>query len=1045
MVGGLACFWILPDRVETGGLVPQEQALVADSDSEEGRKETSVGSEPDLLRLVALPKSAADLEATFLADQPRFSHAFIEEGAVAEERIFATASRTVVRQRIMQTPQYPDPVFVEERYDFVLDGRWALESQKLEIANEWMLKIAPADTGVVDSVVVAEGATVVRSIDEIGLWTLRFEDDTIASRETRREKLERIAGIEEVLPNDIIWPTAAPNDPNYSTQWEFAFMEAEAAWDILTDATINDRVSVAAAIVDTGVNVDHVDLSAWVNPGEIAGNGRDDDGNGYKDDIHGYDFYSKNGNVQRTGGHGVNVAFVAGRVANNGVAKVSAAWNLDIMAAVCYSSSGAGSSSAANQAIFYAVNNGARVVNLSFVGGNSFTYKYSIDAAESAGVIVCAGAGNDNGQNLNNSPLYPVSTPNSNVVGVGATTSGDVRAGYSNYGSTAVDVFAPAPSNGTSFSTPVVTSIVSLLIADDPEASHTVIIDRLVRGVDKKDDLIGKSVSGGRVNMLKSLRLNTLRRPKDLVAYSLPEGGNRLFWTDQSTTETGFIVERSTTDPATVANPDDASQMSWQVTGSNVPANVTTFLDSNVSAGQTYFYRVRAKGASRNSARNHATRVTPISAEIPSNFQPSSAVELQALGQGTSILLDWSPSGDDLTRYVIERSENGGASYYILATLPAETTSYVDASVDAAMAYTYRIKSSSAAGGIYSSSKTLSSAVDSQSLWITSASNLNISAMDHRSVELAWGDESFGEAGYRIERALGAGPFETLATLAHDANAYVDPSVSYETSYRYRVVVFGGSFSRTSGEVRAEVPSLPYTLVEPVLSGEVANSFEVVLSWTDSSTNASGFRIERAPLGTGAYDLIATLSSSAREFRDTTAPQGSTVDYRVAVFVDSADIPSVGYDQKASPAVRLTTLSAYEDWSISAIGTTAASQAEDPDSDGWNNLSEYAVFTSPTSPQPFIALPGMSLDGRVTLSFARRWDPSVSYIVLVTGDLGATWIEAARLDQGENVWTMLVDGIDLTELGAGDRREVVVTDCHRPVAEAPRYMRLVVE
>jgi|TARA_B110000495_G_scaffold197192_1_gene207084 hypothetical protein len=87
----------------------------------------------------------------------------------------------------------------------------------------------------------------------------------------------------------------------------------------------------------------------------------------------------------------------------------------------------------------------------------------------------------------------------------------------------------------------------------------------------------------------------------------------------------------------------------------------------------------------------------------------------------------------------------------------------------------------------------------------------------------------------------------------------------------------------------------------------------------------------------------------------------------------------------------------------------------------------------------------MSPDGRVTLSFARRWDPTVVYVVQVTGDLGSTWVDAARLSQGDNVWLIEAVGIDVSESGSDGRREVVVTDCHRPIANAPRYMRLVVE
>lgn len=989
--------------------------------------------------------TAAAVESAFWAASPAFEHTFLEAGPVIEESLLADRHGTAVRRRFMQSPQYPDRIYVEEAFVLGADGAWTLESQKLEVADEWMLKLAPGKGARIEALAAREKAEVVRAIEELGLWTLRFAEGSIESRAALRERLEALDGVEAIHPNEIIWPTAAPNDPGYASQWEFPFIDAEGAWDILTDATINDRVTVAAAIIDTGVNVNSADLNAWVNPGEIAGNGKDDDGNGYIDDLNGYDFYAHTATVQRSGGHGVNVAFFAGRIGNNGNSKASASWKLDIMAGISFSTSGAGSSSAANQAISYAVNNGARVVNCSFVGGNSYTYVYSIEAAEAAGVIVVAGAGNNNGRNLTNSPMYPVSTPRSNVIGVGATNSGDVRAGYSNYGDQAVDVFAPAPSNGTSFATPVVTSIISLLIADDPEASHTEIIERLVRGVDKKDDLVGKTVSGGRVNMLKSLRLNTLRRPKDVMAYAVPGEGNRLFWTDQSTAETGFIVERSTKDPHTVANPDDPSQMSWQVITSGIPANTTTFLDTSVSSGQTYYYRVRAKGASRNSARNHTTRISPVSADPPAVVVPSASVVFQTRGSDTAILLDWLPGGPEIEGFVIERSEDGGASYYILKTVDAMVTGYADDDVETGRTYVYRIKAFTPASGVYSAAKSESAVEDTQLLWIQAPTSLTALANDHRSVSLAWTDTSEGELAYTVERATVTGSFETLATLPPDVISYTDTSVVPETEYRYRVVSTGEALSRSSVEAAVSVPGLPYSLTSPVLAGSVQNGAEAALSWTDVSENASGFRLERALSGTGGYEVIATLSSSARSHLDTSAPAGQTYDYRVAVYLDPADIPGVASDERLSEPISLRLLSEYEAWSQSALGSPDTPSSDDSDNDGWSNLAEFAVFESPTRPQPYIALPGMSAEGRVTLSFARRWNPVVAYVVQVTGDLGATWEDAARLERGENTWTLTLPGTGLEETGSSDRREVVVTDSHQPATLAPRYMRLLVE
>lgn len=1081
-----------------------------------------------------------EIDALFRRAAPAFQHEFIEIGKVHEERIEIDGSTRVTRRRIAQSPQYPERVFIQETFRLDSTNRWISGNQKLEIADEWIVKIDPSDSEVVETILREEGGSVIDSIQELGLWTLHFSGDTLETRDARLARLKARVGIEEVQPNELIWPTAIPNDPSYASQWEFAWIAAEPAWEILKNSALNDRVNVIATIADTGVNVDHADMHPWVNRGEIAGNGLDDDKNGYIDDIHGYDFYAKTGDVQRSSGHGVGVAFTAGRRGNNGLEKASASWDLDIMAGICFSSSGAGSTSAANSVIYYAIRSGARVINCSFVGGGALTYLSSLNYAEANGVIVVAGAGN-NGVDLSVTPMYPVASTQSNVVGVGATTATDELASYSNYGSTAIEVFAPAPSTGTSYATPVVTSIVSMLIADDPNAPATEIIARLIKGVDKKADLAGKSISGGRVNLLKSLRLNTLRRPRDLKAYRLSTGGVRLVWVDQSTAENGFVIERSSTDPNSVNNPDNASEMVWQVVSSSVPAN-TTFYDLSSAEAEGYFYRVRARGSSHDSARNFVTRVVPVSELVPTIESLNQPVyQIYSRGSAQSIQLAWSDRCTNESEFLVERSENGGVDFYELAHLPANSTSYVDESVSSGVQYVYRLKSLNIGYGTYSAPVTESATAETDPMLAIVPTNIVLTPESATTVRLSWSDLSTGESGYRVLRSSAAdGIFATVAELPADTTGFTDLDLSPEAKYYYRVEAFSVFGAATSDSIETSTPALPAVLTQPALSGAVSGPTEVRLEWVDTqSERQSAYVVERALGSDGLFSVVATVSASDRSWSDGALVSETLYRYRVSVtdgvdsvvsnewtittppppsvlispqivlqvigrseillswvdeseretgflveraetpegpfapiaflpadahsFLDTGLEPGKAYAfrvvvtgtsgmaeiQMSSEVVTATTLTVEEGWRLEYFGTASSEgigdREADPDGDGWTNLVEYATLQSPIDAQPLIAIPGMTEDHRVTLSFLRRSDPSVSYLVEVTNELEGSWTLLAVLRAGSNQWELIEAsaGIEELDVDSGGKK-VTVTDL-RPMGDTRRFMRLAVE
>jgi subtilisin family serine protease len=305
--------------------------------------------------------------------------------------------------------------------------------------------------------------------------------------------------------------TALPvSDPAAMQQWAIAetvkaSVHAPEAWSRTVGA------GVIVAVIDSGVDLNHPELAGqlWVNPRETAGNRRDDDRNGFVDDINGANFLTNSGNVQDDAGHGTHVSGIIAAAANNGQGGVGLAPGAKIMALKVLDGSGNGSISAAVNAIYYAVNNGAKVINASWtMSTGSPALISAMSFAASKNVVFVTAAGND-GSNNDVVPNYPGNYRFTNVLTVAAIDPDGKLASFSNYGASTVDVAAPGVSilstipgsyevwDGTSMATPFVAATAALLAALRPDFTAAQIVDRIKATATRSIDLAGVIASAG--------------------------------------------------------------------------------------------------------------------------------------------------------------------------------------------------------------------------------------------------------------------------------------------------------------------------------------------------------------------------------------------------------------------------------------------------------------------------------------------------------------------------------------------------------------------
>lgn len=541
--------------------------------------------------------------------------------------------------------------------------------------------------------------------------------------ETAVRVLNRLPGVEFAEPNWIVTPAAVSNDPLYldGSLWGMSSAadtnpsgtQADAAWA----AGFTGSSEVYVGVLDGGIQVDHEDLAAniWTNPGEIPGNGIDDDGDGYVDDVHGWNPADGSGFIS-SDAHATHVAGTIGGVGDNGIGIAGVNWRVTMISGQIFGTNGTFS---AVQGVDYMTTlktrKGLNIVALNnswHIGGFSQALLDSISRAAQAGILSICSASNSTNNN-DTLPYYPscynttASAGYDAVVSVAAVTRDGNLATYSDWGQTNVDLGAPGgqslnsiissiPTNsygsmrGTSMAAPHVTGAVALYASTHPGSSAAQTRqDLLTSGVRPLAALNGITVTGGTLDVgsLVTVPANSLAAPNPPanVQTSVGAGGRvDLKWTDQSANELGFAIERS-------------SGGQPYVVAATVGANLTNYSDWTVSPNTTYSYRVRAYnpgGGSSYATGNNAT--------TPNLGLPTAPTSLSASAQppakGGGIALAWTDKSNNEGGFMVERKTGSAGTWQLLVTLAANTTKYTDTTAVSRTTYYYRLKAFNIAG-----------------------------------------------------------------------------------------------------------------------------------------------------------------------------------------------------------------------------------------------------------------------------------------------------------------------------------------------------------
>lgn len=392
-----------------------------------------------------------------------------------------------------------------------------------------------------------------------------------------------LSSISEDAYSNAQWPLDNTGAYNYISDMSTAVvlstedvdLNMPEAWALYDTLNHNNTREVIVAVIDTGVDINHPDLSAniWCNEGEIPGDGLDNDNNGYIDDINGWDFYNNDASVchYATDGihvlatdkddHGTHVAGIIAAAKDNavGIAGVASCVDVKILPLKIHGGeNGNGSISNAIRAIHYATAMGADICNISW--GTTQENKALKAAIAESDMLVIAAAGNS-GDNTDKTPIYPACFDLNNILSVTFIDANGVLSPKGNYGKSSIDIAAPGVHiystlvggygslSGSSMAVPHVSGIAALLYAQGTN-QYPANIKKIILNTRKPlESLTGKIKNAGipdafaAINAFSSIKYD-MKKPTLSISNSFADGNLLLTVTGKDSGGSGIRTIR---------------------------------------------------------------------------------------------------------------------------------------------------------------------------------------------------------------------------------------------------------------------------------------------------------------------------------------------------------------------------------------------------------------------------------------------------------------------------------------------------------------------
>ncbi len=341
--------------------------------------------------------------------------------------------------------------------------------------------------------------------------------------------------------------------------------------------------------------------------------------------------------------------------------------------------------------------------------------------------------------------------------------------------------------------------------------------------------------------------------PTTLVTTTSSTTQINLTWTDASTNETGFQIERSltTTTGFTLVT--------------TTAANATSFSNTGLTAGTRYFYRIRATNANGNSAYTTEANATA------NLIAPTTPAAITA--SATQINLTWADASANETGFQIERSLTSATGFTLVTTTAANAVSFSNTGLTAGTRYFYRIRAINATGNSAYTAEVNATA----SLLVPTT--LAAVAASPTQINLTWVDASANETGFQIERSLTtATGFTLVGTTAANAVSFSNTGLTAGTRYFYRIRAINAT---GNSAYTAEANATASLLVPTTLAAVAASATQINLTWVDASANETGFQIERSLTTATGFTLVGTTAANAVSFSNTSLPDGTKYFYRI--------------------------------------------------------------------------------------------------------------------------------------------------------------------